>query len=140
MFPTYLLNWLFQHFSQAYDLVSHSTYVACLKFIHNLRDIQHKVDFKRLIFEELFTEFYSLSEFLTEDCWWNIFPYFFSFEMSQLGLPSNQLTYYLLDHVDFKYSMFSFRNNETILKLICRAADGRTLWHYLNFSCWFYAK
>ena len=38
------------------DLVSHTTYVVCVNFIHKLRDLQFKVDFERqvFVFEKLF--------------------------------------------------------------------------------------
>ena len=52
------------------DLVSHTTYVVCVNFIHKWRDLQFKVDTKRQIFWETFHgSFYLLSEFLPETCW-----------------------------------------------------------------------
>ena len=36
------------------DLVSHTTYVAFVKFIHKWRDLRFKVDSERQIFEKLF--------------------------------------------------------------------------------------
>ena len=36
------------------DLVSHTTYVVCVNFIHKWRDLQFKVDSERQIFEKLF--------------------------------------------------------------------------------------
>ena len=35
-------------------LVSHTTYVVCVNFIHEWRDLQFKVDSERQIFEKLF--------------------------------------------------------------------------------------
>ena len=52
------------------DLVSHATYVVCVNFIHQWRDLQFKVDSERQIFWETFhRNFYLLSEFLPEICW-----------------------------------------------------------------------
>ena len=52
------------------DLVSHTTYVVCVNFIHKCRDLQFKVDYERQIFWETFHgNFYLLSKFLSEICW-----------------------------------------------------------------------
>ena len=52
------------------DLVSHTTYVVCVNFIHKWRDLLFKVDSKRQIFWETFHgSFKLLSEFITEICW-----------------------------------------------------------------------
>ena len=52
------------------DLVSHTTYVKCVNFIHKWRDLQFKVDSERQIFWETFSwQFYLLSEFFPEICW-----------------------------------------------------------------------
>ena len=37
------------------ELVSHTTYVVCVNFIHKWRDLQFKVDSERQIFEKHFT-------------------------------------------------------------------------------------
>ena len=51
-------------------LVSHTTYVVCVNFIHKWRDLQFKIDSERKIFWETFLwQFYLLSEFLPEICW-----------------------------------------------------------------------
>ena len=51
------------------DLVSHTTYVVCVNFIHMWRDLQFKVHSERQIFWETFHDnFYLLSEFLPEIC------------------------------------------------------------------------
>ena len=44
---TYIHNWSLQPFSQDYELVSYTTYVVCVNFIHKWRDLQFKVDFDR---------------------------------------------------------------------------------------------
>ena len=38
------INWSLQPFSQDYYLVSHTTYVVCVNFIHKWRDLQFNVD------------------------------------------------------------------------------------------------
>ena len=42
------------HTCKVIDLVSHTTYVMCVNFIHKWRDLQFKVDSERQIFEKLF--------------------------------------------------------------------------------------
>ena len=51
---TYIHNWPLQPFSQDYQLVSHTTDVVCVNFIHMWRDLQFKVDSKRQILRKLF--------------------------------------------------------------------------------------
>ena len=52
------------------DLVSHTTYVVCVNFIHKWRNLQLKVDSEQQIFWETFhVQFYLLSELLPEICW-----------------------------------------------------------------------
>ena len=51
---TFIHNWPLQPFSQAYNLVSHTTYVACVNFIHEWPDLQFKFVSERQIFEEIF--------------------------------------------------------------------------------------
>ena len=48
---------------QYYDLACHITYVVCVNFIHECRDLQFKVDFEQWILEKLFMAilFYSQS-------------------------------------------------------------------------------
>ena len=62
----YIHNWPLQSFSQVNDLVSHTTYVVCVNFIHKWRDLQFKVDSERQIFWETlpWRQF-----FLSESCW-----------------------------------------------------------------------
>ena len=51
------------------DLVSHTTYVVCVNFIHKWRDQQFNVDSERQIFLRNFSwQFYLLTEFLPEIC------------------------------------------------------------------------
>ena len=51
---TYIHNWSLQPFRQDYDLVSHTTNVVCVNFIHEWRDLQFKVDSERQIFKKHF--------------------------------------------------------------------------------------
>ena len=52
------------------DLVSHTTYLVCVNFIHKWRDLQFKFDSEWQIFWETFhVNFILLSEFLPEICW-----------------------------------------------------------------------
>ena len=51
---TYIHNWSLEPFSQDYDLASHITYVVCVNFIHEWRELQFKVDSERQIFEKFF--------------------------------------------------------------------------------------
>ena len=53
----YIHNWPLQSFSQDYYIVSHTTYIVCVYFIHKWRDPQFKVDFERqYFFGKLFME------------------------------------------------------------------------------------
>ena len=51
---TYIHNWSLQPLSQDYDLASHITFIECVNFLHEWRDLQFKVDYERQIFEKLF--------------------------------------------------------------------------------------
>ena len=52
------------------DLVSNTTYVVCVNFIHKWQDLQFKVDSERLNSWETFSwQISLLSEFLPEICW-----------------------------------------------------------------------
>ena len=68
---TYIHNWSLHNPSvRILDLVSHTTYVVCVNFIHKRRDLQFKVDFEWQIFWASFHgNIYLLSEFLPEICW-----------------------------------------------------------------------
>ena len=71
------------------DLVSYTTYVVCVNFIHKWRDLQSNVDSEWQIFWESFSwQFNLLSEFLPEICWEEVAEeifFYFSFLMSDLG-------------------------------------------------------
>ena len=58
-----ILSCSLQLFSQDYNLAFHSTYVVCVNFIHEYRDLQFKVDYDRQFFEKNFSGnfIYSLS-------------------------------------------------------------------------------
>ena len=54
IFRRYIHNWSLQSLSQDYSLASHTTYVVCIHFIPEWRDLQFNVDSERQIFEKLF--------------------------------------------------------------------------------------
>ena len=106
------------------DLVSHTTYVVCVNFKHNWRDIHFKVDCERQIFWETFHGSFisSLSRVFARNLlrgnsrrntfrisfWclaWDSYP----------GFASNKPTHYLLDHGDLFYY---FKILKFIIKLI----------------------
>ena len=70
---TYMHTYTIGHYNPSVriiDLVSHTTYVVCVNFIHKWRDLLFTVDSERQIFRETFHDnFYLLSEFLPEICW-----------------------------------------------------------------------
>ena len=69
----YIHTYIVGHYNPSvriFDLVSHTTYVVCVNFIHKWRDLQFKVDSERQIFLRNFPwQFYLLSVFLPEICW-----------------------------------------------------------------------
>ena len=72
LWHTYIHNYPLQSFKSGdYSsfLVSHTTYVVCVNFIHKWQDLQFKVDSERQIWETVPWQFYLLSEFLPEICW-----------------------------------------------------------------------
>ena len=72
-FCTYIHTYIIGHYNPSVriiELVSHTTYVVCVNFIHKWRDLQFKVDSERQIFWETFHgNFFLLSEFFPEICW-----------------------------------------------------------------------
>ena len=52
--PSYIHNWSLQFCSQYYDLASHTTYVACVNYMQEGRDLQFKVDSEWQDFWEAF--------------------------------------------------------------------------------------
>ena len=90
------------------DLVSHTTYVVCVNFIHKWRDLQFKVDSERQIFWEtfygnfLFTLRVFARNLLRGNRRRNTFRILFwclAWD-SNPGFSSNKPTHYLLDHGD----------------------------------------
>ena len=71
LFSTY--TYIIGHYNPSIriiDLVSHTTYVVCINFIHKWRDLQFKVNSERKSSWETFHgSFNLLSEFLPEICW-----------------------------------------------------------------------
>ena len=49
---TYIHSWPLQSFSLDYNLVSHTTYVVCVNFVYEARNLHFEVDYKRQIFFE----------------------------------------------------------------------------------------
>ena len=88
------------------DLVSHTTYVVGVNFIHKWLDLQFKANFERQIFLRNFRwQFYLLSEFLPEICWEEIAAeilFVFCFDVWP-DFTSNKPTHYPLHHGDFKH-------------------------------------
>ena len=77
-------------------LVSHTTYVVCVNFIHTWRDLQFKVDSSRQIFWETFIAW----NLQRGNCRRNTFCILFWCLAwgANRGFSSNKLTHYLLDH------------------------------------------
>ena len=83
------------------DLVSYTTYVVCVNFIHKWRALQFKVDYERQIFWETFhgNFIYSQSNLLRGNRRRNTFRISFwclAWD-SNPGFSSNKPTHYLLD-------------------------------------------
>ena len=78
---SYSHNWSLQPFNQDYGLASHTTYVVCITFIRECRDLQLNVNSERQLFEKLFNGniLFLLSEFLTQICWEEIAEEMFFF-------------------------------------------------------------
>ena len=101
----YIHNWWrLQPFSQDYDLTSHITYVVCVHFIHEWRDLQFKFDYKRQIFEKLFMAFLFALSFCQKSAESNWpkkhFHIFVLMIISQ---------HYLLDYGNFSISEWNIR-------------------------------
>ena len=95
-------------------LLSHTTYVVSVNFIHKRRDQQFKVDSERHIFEKLFMEIlFTLRVFgknlLRGNHGINTFHILFWCLAwgSNIGFTSNKPTHYLLDYGDFNILYFS---------------------------------
>ena len=90
-----ILNWSLQYFGKNYNLVSHTTYVAC-------------VNFKTLFIAILFILTIFAKSLLKGNCQRIIFSYFIFLEMSYLqcepSLTSNRPTHYILHYDDFTIS------------------------------------
>ena len=108
---TYIHTYIIGHYNPSIriiDLVSHSTYVVCVNFIHKWRDLQFKVDFKRQIFWETFRDNFIFTfrvfarNLLRGNRRRNIMRILFWWG-SNPGLSSNKPRYYLLDHCDFPF-------------------------------------
>ena len=95
------------------DLVSHTTYIVCVNFIHKWWDLQFKVDFERQIFWETFHCNFIYSQSFCQKSAERKSPkkYFFRISFWCLvwdlnpGFSSNKPTHYILDHGDFDTSL-----------------------------------
>ena len=92
------------------DLVSHTTYVVCVNFIHKWRDLPFKVDSERQIFLRnfswhLITHRVFARNLLRGSRRRNTFRILFWCLAwgSNPSFSSNKPTHYLLDHGDFVY-------------------------------------
>ena len=69
---THIHTYIIGHYNPSVsiiDLVSHTTYAACVNFIHKWRDLQFKADSERQIFLRNFSrQIYLLLEFFPEIC------------------------------------------------------------------------
>ena len=129
------------------DLVSHTTYVVCVNFIHKWRDLQLKVDFKWQIFlrnffmANLFTLRVFVRNLLSGNHRRNTFCILFwclAFG-SDPGFTSNKPTYYPLDYGNFSDWLIDW----TLLLRKRRWSDCHhqfgVLWSYDNrllFACY----
>ena len=118
---TNIHNWPLQPFSQDYGLASHTTFVVCVNFIREWRDLQFNVDSERQIFEKLFRGRFIYSQsFCQKSAAERKSPkkYFsyFVFDnwpgIRNQAFASNKPTHYLLDHDDNKLETRSIILNE----------------------------
>ena len=105
----YIHTYIIGHYNPSVriiDLVSHTTYVVCVNFVHKWRHLQFKVDFERQIFLRNFSwQFYLLSEFFARNLlrgnrWRNTFCILFWCLAcgSNPGFTCNKPTHHLLDY------------------------------------------
>ena len=102
---TYIYIYIIGHFNPSVriiDLVSHTTYVVCVSFIHKWRDLQLTVDSERQIFYLFILRVFARN-LLRENRRRNTFRISFWCLAwgSNSGFSSNKPTHYLLDHGDF---------------------------------------
>ena len=106
------------------DLVSHTTYVVCVNFIHKWRHLQFKVDSERQIWETFHGNFIYSQSFCQKSAERKSLKKYFSYFvlMSRLGLDpgfsSNKPTHYLLDHGDFWKLLWIFNYLSTKTRII----------------------
>ena len=107
---TFIHKWPLQPFSQDYGQASHTTYVVCVNFIREWRDLQFNVDSERQIFEKFFHgRFLIYSQSFCQKSAERKSPkkYFSYFIFNDwLGIrtqdfASNKPTHYILDHGNF---------------------------------------
>ena len=111
---TYIHNWSLHNPSvRILDLVSHTTYVVCINFIHKWRDLQIKVNFERQIFWASFHgNIYLLlrvfarnllREEIAEEMLF-VFCFWYLAWVSNPSLTSNKPTVYILDYGVFLHT------------------------------------
>ena len=108
-----MFTYIISHYSPSVriiDLVSHTTNVVCVNFVHKWRNLQFKVDSERQIFWETFHGNFIYSQSLCQKSAERKLPkkYFLYFVLiwclawdSNPGFSFNEPTHYLLDHGDF---------------------------------------
>ena len=119
--PTkYILNYItyiIGHYNPSVwiiDVVSHTTYVVCVNFIHKWRDLQFKVDSERQIYWETFHGNFIYSQSFCQKSaerksLRKYFSYFVLMFGSNPGFSSNKPTHYLLLEINYQqfYNQFN---------------------------------
>ena len=108
---TYIHTYIIDHYNPSdriIDLVSYTTYVVCVNFIHKWRALQFKVDTERQIFWETFHGNFIYSQSVCQKSAEKIVEeilFAFCFDVwpgaGTLAFTSNKPTHYLLDYSDF---------------------------------------
>ena len=129
---TYIHNWPLQPPSvRIISLVSYTTYVVCVNFIHKWRDLEFKVDSERQIFLRNFScQFLLLSKFLPEIWWEEIAEEIFFHISLNRGLTCHKPTHYLLDHYynTFRILFWCLAWVSTFSNRYCEPAERRVWW------------
>ena len=103
----YIHTYIIGHYNplaRIIDLVSHTTYVVCVNFIHKWRGLQFKVDSERQIFWGTFPGNYIYSQSFCQksaERKWLKKNFSYLVLMSGLGFSSHKPKHYLLHYGDF---------------------------------------
>ena len=91
-------------------LVSNNTYVVCINFIHEWRNLQFKINSGREIFEKLFHRNFI---YFQRVCQKNFFFFFDTYIWPLIWTVASHLkpTSYLLDYGDLNNSKFCYQNS-----------------------------